>query len=295
MIDGFLQDLRHGARMLVKNPGFTLVAIASIAIGVGANAAMFSLADGLVLRPLQVPRAGEIVAVSAIAPRANESFTSNRLLSYPDYVDLRDRAQSFDGLLAYSVTVASFATSRDQPAQSRLGLVVSGNFFDVLQLQPALGRFFRPDEDQVPGRDAVIVLAHETWADQFGSDPGVVGRQMRLARTRLHGHRGRAGELLGDASCPSAGLLRSDRDVAAADRVAAGGAPAAETRAVSMFVAGSSPASRSNRHERRRRSSPARSRSRIRIRIATTDCWCGPRSTPGWKSAAHRRRARSCS
>jgi predicted permease len=181
MIDGFLQDLKHGARMLVKNPGFTLVAVASIAIGVGANAAMFSLADGLVLRPLQVPQAGEIVAVSAIAPRANESFASNRLLSYPDYADLRDRAQSFDGLLAYRVEVASFATSREQPAQSRLGLVVSGNFFDVLKLQPALGRFFRPDEDQIPGRDAVIVLAHETWTDQFGSDPGVVGRQIRLA------------------------------------------------------------------------------------------------------------------
>ncbi len=180
MIDGFLQDLKHGTRMLVKNPGFTLVAVASIAIGVGANAAMFSLADGLVLRPLQVPRAGEIVAVSAIAPRA-ESFASTRLLSYPDYRDLRDRAQSFDGLLAYRVEVASFATSREQPAQSRLGLVVSGNFFDVLQLQPALGRFFRPDEDQVPGRDAVIVLAHETWADQFGADPEVVGRQIRLA------------------------------------------------------------------------------------------------------------------
>jgi predicted permease len=166
--------------MLVKNPGFTLVAVASIAIGVGANAAMFSVADGLVLRPLQVPRAGEIVAVSAIAPRAGESFTSNRLLSYPDYVDLRDRAQSFQGLLAYHVTVDSFATSRDQPAQTRLGLVVSGNFFDVLRLQPALGRFFRLDEDQVPGRDAVIVLAHETWVDQFGSDPAVLGRQMRL-------------------------------------------------------------------------------------------------------------------
>src|SRR5688572_25174449 len=100
MIEGIVQDLRHGARMLAKSPGFTLIAIASIAIGVGANAAMFSLADGLVLRPLQVPRAGDIVAISAIAPRANQGFGSNRLLSYPDYVDLRDRAQSFDGLLA---------------------------------------------------------------------------------------------------------------------------------------------------------------------------------------------------
>jgi predicted permease len=181
MIEGFLQDLKHGARMLVKNPGFTFVAMISIAIGVGANAAMFSLADGLVLRPLQVPRAGDVVALNAIAPRANENFITNRLFSYPDYVDLRDGAQSFSGLLAYSVTVASFATDRDQPPQTKLGLVVSGNFFDVLELQPALGRFFLPDEDRVPGRDAVIVLAHETWVDLFGSDPGVVGQQMRLA------------------------------------------------------------------------------------------------------------------
>jgi putative ABC transport system permease protein len=180
MIESIFQDLKHGARMLVKNPGFTLIAVASIAIGVGVNAAMFSLADGLVLRPLQVPRADDIVAVRTTAPSATQSFVSTRLLSYPDYVDVRDRAQSFDGLLAYSVAVASFATSRDQPAQTKLGLIVSGNFFDVLQLQPALGRFFRPDEDRVPGRDAVIVIAHETWADQFGSDPAVVGRQMRL-------------------------------------------------------------------------------------------------------------------
>jgi len=181
MIDGFLQDLKHGARMLVKNPGFTFIAMISIAIGVGANAAMFSLADGLVLRPIQAPRAGEIVSVSAIAPRVNETvFVGNTGLSYPDYVDLRDGAQSFTGLMAYRVLVTSFADRRDQPAQTKLGLGVSGNFFDVLELQPAIGRTFRPDEDRVPGRDAVVVLAYETWADEFGSDPAVVGRQIRL-------------------------------------------------------------------------------------------------------------------
>src|ERR1044072_7811940 len=130
MIESILQDLRHGARMLAKNPGFTLIAIASIAIGVGANAAMFSLADGLVLRPLPVPRGDQVVSVNAAAPAASETFlrTNNRL-SYRDYVDLRDRAQSFTGLAAYTVTFASFATGRDQVAQSKLGLAVSGNFF----------------------------------------------------------------------------------------------------------------------------------------------------------------------
>ena len=181
MFDGILQDLKHGARMLVKNPGFSLVAIASIAIGVGANAAMFSLADGLVLRPLPVPRGNDVVAVSAIAPRANEVFfTSDSGVSYPDYADLRGSAQSFSGLLAYNVVVTSFADRRDQAAQSKLGLAVSANFFDVLELQPALGRTFRADEDRVPGRDAVVVLAYETWADLFGSDPSAVGKQVRL-------------------------------------------------------------------------------------------------------------------
>ena len=175
-----IQDLRHGARMLLKNPGFSLIAIVSIAIGVGVNAAMFSMADGLVLRPLQVPRANEIVAINVVAPRVSDTFVSTRLLSHPDYVDLRQRAQSFTGVLAYRVLLTSLATRRDELAQTRLGLGVSGNFFDVLELRPALGRGFLPDEDRVAGRDAVVVLAYETWADQFGSDRNVIGRQVRL-------------------------------------------------------------------------------------------------------------------
>jgi predicted permease len=181
MIESIFQDLKHGARMLVKNPGFTLIAIASIAIGVGANAAMFSMADGLVLRPLPVPRGDQVVSVAAIAPRANETvFLTNGRLSHLDYLDVRDRAKSFAGLTAYTVTFASFATGRDQVAQSRLGLAVSGNFFDVLEVRPVLGRAIRPDEDLVPGRDAVVVIAYSTWAEQFGSDPDVIGRQVRL-------------------------------------------------------------------------------------------------------------------
>ena len=181
MVDGLLQDLKHGTRMLVKNPGFTLVAVASIAIGVGANAAMFSLADGLVLRPLPVPHGDDVVSVSAIAPRANDAFfSSDSGVSYPDYVDLRESTQTFSGLLAYNVVVSSFANRRNEAAQTKLGLAVSANFFDVLELQPVLGRTFRADEDRVPGRDAVVVLAYETWADQFGSDRSVIGRQIRI-------------------------------------------------------------------------------------------------------------------
>lgn len=174
------QDLRHGARILVKTPGFSLVAIVSIAIGVGANAAMFSIADGMLLRPLQVTRASEIVDVRGLAPRASALFITDSAISYPDYVDLRDRARSFDGLLAYRVLLTSIARQPDQPAQSAVSLAVSGNFFDVLELQPALGRFFRTEEDQVPGRDAVVVLAHDFWTDQFGADPAVLDRRIRV-------------------------------------------------------------------------------------------------------------------
>ena len=175
-----IQDLRLGFRMLLKNPGFSLIAIASIAIGVGANAAMFSVADGLVLRPLQVPRADDVLGINAMAPRVGDTFVTTRLLSHPDYVDLRDRAQSFTGVLAYNVVVTSFATRPNEPAQTKLGFAVSGNFFDVLELRPALGRSFLPEEDRVPGRDAVVVLSYPTWTDQFGSDPTVIGRQIRL-------------------------------------------------------------------------------------------------------------------
>ena len=179
-LEDLLKDLRYGARLLVKHPGFSLIAMLSIAIGVGVNAAMFSFADGMVLRPLQVPRPGEVVAVSAVAPRVTEGFLSDRL-SHPDYRDVRDRAESFAGLAAYRVLVTGFAPRRDAPAQTKLGLQVSGNFFDVMALRPALGRFFLPEEDRVPGRDPVIVLAYDTWIDQFGGDPAAVGRSVRLA------------------------------------------------------------------------------------------------------------------
>jgi predicted permease len=180
VLEAVWQDLKHGGSILVKNPGFSLVAVASIAIGVGVNAAMFSMADALMLRPLQVPRASELVAVGATTPQEGAGVLRNRSLSYRDYVDLRDRTRSFAGLVAYQVFVTGFANLRDEPAQSRLGLAVSGNFFDTLGLQPALGRFFLPDEDRVSGRAAVMVLSHQTWTEQFGSDPRILEQRIRL-------------------------------------------------------------------------------------------------------------------
>jgi len=173
---GTWQDLRHGARMLYKNPGFSLIAILSIAIGVGANAAMFSVADGLVLRPLPVPDSGGVVTIRATTPTGQ----LRNMISYPDFVDLRDRAQRFEGLAAKRDVVTSFVRGRDDAAQSKLGHAGSANFFDLLHIKPALGRAFLPDEDRVSGRDAVMVLAFDTWTEQFGADPQIIGREVRL-------------------------------------------------------------------------------------------------------------------
>ena len=180
-IERLLQDVGHGARMLVKNPGFTLVAVLSIAIGVGANAAMFSVADGLIFRPLAVPDAGGLVVVGTTRPPGGVQYGG---LSYPDYVALRDGVRSFSGLAATRTIVASVTRSREEIAQGLMGLAVTTNFFEVLRVRPALGRTFLPLEDRVTGADgAVIVLAHETWTARFGADPAIVGSVIRISGT----------------------------------------------------------------------------------------------------------------
>src|SRR5688572_5940602 len=171
------QDVRFGARMLARNPGFTLVAVLSLAIGVGANAAMFSVTDGLIFRPLGVPDARSLVTVSGRAP---DGRVQAGTVSALDFADLRDRARTFDGLLAATGLEAGIGGRPGQPAVSRFGLAVSGNFFDVMRVRVARGRAFAADEDRVAGRDAVVVLSHTTWTQQFDSDPSLVGRAVRL-------------------------------------------------------------------------------------------------------------------
>jgi predicted permease len=177
MLETIWQDLRHGARMLTKNPGFSLIAIMSIALGVGANAAMFSIADGMILRPLPVPAASELIWVRATTP-AGEGRTAG--VSYPDYRDIQSRARTFSDLAATRFVTASLARQLDEPVQSSFGLAVSANLFDVLGVRPAMGRTFLADEDRVVGRNAVVILSHESWTNRFGADPAIVGREIRL-------------------------------------------------------------------------------------------------------------------
>ena len=174
----FVNDVRHGCRILLKNPGFALIAIASIAIGVGANAAIFSLADGLLLRPLGVPQPRQVLS---IVGTTRETGFQPPGLSYPDYVDLRGRTRTFEDLVAYRDVLAAFDARPDQPALRTLGAAVSGNLFTAMRIRPAHGRFFTGDEDRVPGRDAVVVLDHRAWTERFGADPSVIGRRVRIS------------------------------------------------------------------------------------------------------------------
>jgi predicted permease len=179
MLGSILQDVKHGARMLVKNPGFAFVAIVSIAIGVGANAAMFSVADTLVLRPLTVPRANDIVTVAAVVPRAGFAPPQSAALSYPDFLDVRGQSHSFTSLFAYRLVVATFATRSDDVARRAFGVAVSGNLFDALGVQPAIGRAFGVEADRA-GRDPVVVLDHEMWVREFAGEDSAVGRTIRI-------------------------------------------------------------------------------------------------------------------
>jgi predicted permease len=171
------QDLYHGCRMLTKNPGFTLVAVISLAIGIGANCAMYSWADALLLRPLPVARPGEVLSVGTKVTLAG--FTS-LVNSYPDFRDLRDHNRSFGDLTAFNSLTVGFTTKPDALPQMKYGVLVTSNLFKAMGVEPELGRGFRPEEDQVPGRDAVVVLDHALWEQQFAADRSILGRKVRM-------------------------------------------------------------------------------------------------------------------
>jgi len=168
-------DIRYALRRLQHQPGFALTAILSIAMAVGANSALFSFQDGLLLRPLAVARPSEVASVIARNEAGQrESF------AYADYRDFQEKNHTFQGLVTYRIAGSAAAITAEEQPQVRVGMIVSGNFFDVFGVKPALGRTFRPDEDQVPGRDAVVVISYDYWRTGFGADPSVVGKHLRL-------------------------------------------------------------------------------------------------------------------
>ena len=176
VVEMTVQDVRHAVRAMRKSPGFTAVVVCSLALGIGANTGIFSVADTLLLRPLPVRQPAEVLTVASTFLPDGGSLVA----SYPEYVDIRDRSVSFDGLIAITTIGAALASEPDATPAFRVGALVSGNFFSVLGVEPTPGRGFRRDEDEVPGRDAVVVLSHDFWSHQFGADSRVVGRTVWL-------------------------------------------------------------------------------------------------------------------
>jgi predicted permease len=172
----FLDDVRYAFRSLRRTPALSAFVVVTIALGIGMTATPFSMLDGLVFRPYPVPRPGDVVTlVSTTRDNAYDSF------SYREYLDIRDHTKSYDGVVANAgLQSVGFASRPGETPQVRGGLLVSGNYFRVLGVEPTLGRGFRDDEDRVPGRDAVVVLAPDFWKREFAADPSVVGKTVRL-------------------------------------------------------------------------------------------------------------------
>ena len=178
-LEHFWQDVRYGVRMLVAGPAFTSVAVVSLSFGIGANSAIFSLADALLLRPLPVARPGEVLTVGSRSLFDSINATS-LVSSYRDYVDIVSRNRTFGGLAAFTDLTAGFGADPGAIPKLTMGMLVSGNLLPLMGVEPVIGRSFRAEEHQVPGRDAVVVLGHTLWERVFASDVQVLGRAVRI-------------------------------------------------------------------------------------------------------------------
>src|SRR5690242_12518699 len=170
-IDTLMKDLRFSLRVLRKSPGFTIVAVLTLALAIGANAVVFGVMNGLILRPLNVPRAESLYGIE----HGNERSMYE---SYPDYLDLRDRNRSFDGLAGFTIDQVGLDAG-ENPSRAWIN-VVSGNYFDVLGIQPYLGRVFHDSDEHGPNSAPYIVLSHAYWHTHFQDDRSVVGRIVRV-------------------------------------------------------------------------------------------------------------------
>ncbi|PYR04040.1 MAG: permease [Acidobacteria bacterium] len=174
-----LQDLRYGARLLLKTPGFTLIAALSLALGIGANTTIFTLINAVLLNPLPVEDPSQLASVWTTDERNQNSALGFLQLSPMNYKDLRDNNEVFSGLAAHSGLPLNITGGTGDPQQV-FGEIVTGNYFGVLGAKPAIGRGFLPDEDQTPGAKLVCVLGYGEWQKRFGGEPSIVGRTISL-------------------------------------------------------------------------------------------------------------------
>ena len=167
-----LEDFRYALRVLLKSPGFTAVAVLTLALGIGANTAVFSIVNALILRPLPVERPSELVFLE------NGRYGPSQ--SFPNYKDLRDRNQVLAGLVGYRMAPMELET--DRGPERIWGYLATGNYFDLLGVKPAVGRFFNQSDDLHPGASPYAVLSYGAWQARFGGDPAIVGKIIRINR-----------------------------------------------------------------------------------------------------------------
>ena len=172
----FVDDVRYAIRSLQRTPGLTAFVVITLALGIGMTAWAISMVDALIFRPYPVPNPSAVLTLASTTQDDNlQSF------SYREYLDIRDKTKSYDGVIAYAdMEAVGFSAEPGATPRVRGGMMVSGNYFRVLGVEPRLGRGFREDEDRVPGRDAVVVLASDFWKHEFAGDPSVLGRTVRL-------------------------------------------------------------------------------------------------------------------
>ncbi len=182
----FWQDLRYGLRMLAKNPGFAAIAILTLALGIGANTAIFSLTNQILLRQLPVKHPEELVVLRSPGEKEGHVWSDGddaQSFSYPVYKGLRDNTSVTSGMLARFAFDASIS-SRSQTERG-MGELVSGNYFEVLGVQPALGRVFTGEDDKTPGANPVAVLSYGYWTQHFGADPRVLNQTLLVNNSQL--------------------------------------------------------------------------------------------------------------
>src|SRR4029077_20440926 len=168
------QDLRFAARVLRKNPSFTAVAVLTLALGIGANTAIFSVVNAVLLRPLPYKDSDQLVQLIEHDQKRGVDFD---WVSFPNFHDWAEQGKTFQYMAAYKFH--AFNLTNVSQAQMLFGVKVSANLLPTLGAEPILGRNFRPDEDQ-PGRDHEIILSYDTWRQSFGADPQLIGKTLTL-------------------------------------------------------------------------------------------------------------------
>jgi predicted permease len=173
LLETLLQDVRYGLHLLGKNPSFTMVAVVTLALGIGANTTIFSMVNAFLLRPLPVKDPEQITKLAYQLKGGQLSVN----FSVPDYRDIREQTrEEFSGLLVCQNSIDGLSVNGK--ANRFLTYYVDGNFFGTLGIKPALGRFILPSEEETPGASPVLVLGYSYWKTQFGSDPGIVGKKV---------------------------------------------------------------------------------------------------------------------